>query len=189
MDPQCASCPLLFLLFPNAGFFFFFSLLSASCHFPIPNIPHLSSEPGSSLSALPHVSNRLQHSRWYFPPALASHSFSPHHPFRSLSCSPFCHIHNYKSSRRELTHTWPRSVVPAVSDNLSTSLKCGGEGGRDQLLLGLLRSPPPPAPFHISVCTLIQVPGNIWSILALRQKEANPGEGRKLSNMFCRVSE
>lgn len=139
MELRCASCPLLhrlsFLLFPSAGFF----STRPPVTLAIPSIPHLSSEPGSLLSALPHVSNRLRRSRWYFPPAPGLHSFSPHHPFLSLSLLlSLCHIHNYKSSRRELTHTWPRSVVPAVPDNLSTSLK---RGGRDRRLLGLLFLP------------------------------------------------
>lgn len=59
-------------------------------------------------------------------------------PFSLSLLLSLCHIHNYKSSRRELTHTWPRSVVPAVPDNLSTSLK---RGGRDRRLLGLLFLP------------------------------------------------
>lgn len=108
--------------------FFPFSLLSLSfLLFPIPSIPLrvLAWPPFFSLlTGTVLIFRSLQLTYWYFPltptPSLCH---IPHHPFfhllffftRSLSFLFLSDIHNWKNSRRKLTHTWPGSVSPQLS--------------------------------------------------------------------------
>lgn len=138
-----SSSPLpLFSLYPFFSQHFFFStLVSCHCLSTLSHSRHSSPSPSLASFFLPYSYSTLSNSLtriflWPLPPSpfSLSYSFFPHHLFLHLS-SPFsllspsifflCDIHNEKSSRRELTHTWPSSVSPAVTDNLSSAERIG----------------------------------------------------------------
>lgn len=127
----------------SQNLFFPLHLLSPSLSsFPFPAFlhesssgPHFSALHDCSLSHIPHLPTHLLTFFLYFTQSGFSLFFQPFlcHPCRHFSFFPssfpvhlfLCDIYNGKHSRRELTHTWPSSVSPAVTDNLSSAERRG----------------------------------------------------------------